>query len=105
MDDDDDGELVLRQRNDLRLMRTPARWPGTIYRPEARLGGPLTDPALALKNYALREMPSGIPQFAVLVWYRSPGEYGFVPEGATAATRKGGDELLVELVKEGWLVD
>jgi len=103
----DDNEKVLRERNDLEMMRRPQLWPGTIFHPEARLGGPLTNPALALKKYALME---GIEvrrmEFAVLIWRAGARDYCFVPDGKTEAEgRKGGDELLVALVEEGWLVD
>jgi hypothetical protein len=86
-------EEVLRERNDLEMMRRVHLWPG---------GDPEKFSTLALKNPSLAEGRRGWPKFATLIW---DGEaYTFIP-GNDERSRSGGAELPAALAEEGWLVD
>jgi hypothetical protein len=88
MDQSKNDEEVLRTLDDLEMMRRPHLWP--------------TPDTLCLKNPRLVQ-ESGWPSFAVL-YFDSEGYY-FLPELDKKKAREGGDELLRELIEEGWLVD
>jgi len=84
-----DDDNVIRKRNDLEMMRRPHLWP---CRP------------LHLKNYALAET-GGFPHFGVLSWDKEKGFHFLLEEEKKEEGRYGDEALLLELVKEGWLVD
>jgi hypothetical protein len=81
---------VFVSRNDLEMMKRPHLWPNHC--------------CLYLKKFGGKE-------FGFLL--EKNGTYAFVPENPPiedsipdfAHKRTGGDELLVQLIKEGWLVD
>lgn len=73
-------EEVYQTRDDLEMMRRTRLWPG---------------PSLCLKMT--------FPKWRSAVLARNGEHYVF--ESAEGEIRRGRDELLVELVKEGWLVD
>jgi hypothetical protein len=80
--------LEKRNARDLDLMRHPGRWP-------------LVN-KLPLKRYK----PEGGLDTSMLVKpARDLDFYRWVPDMGPAFSRFGGDELLVELIESGWLVD
>ena len=85
-------EEVERTRDDLEMMRRRYLWPGDV---------------LCLKRRSRLE--KSWPEFAVLLYYQK--HYRFIPRRGYGddfeeeKARTGGDELLLELVEEGWLVD
>jgi hypothetical protein len=79
--------LKKRGARDLEMMRHPERWP--------------CGNQLPLKRYNEEKR---MHDFSILV---KPARdfYHWVPETGPAFSRLGGDELLVELINSGWLVD
>jgi hypothetical protein len=83
-----------RLERDLALMRDPARWPARH--------------ALYLKRYINLKPDYTIQRidFGMLFYLSRDGRFKFVPEDIDHyETLNGGDELLVELTTQGWLVD
>jgi hypothetical protein len=88
------NEEVLRTHNDLEMMRRPVLWPLAI---------------LPLKNPSAFRTSGGLG----VLWTTGENEYVFredvnllkLPSLSADGGRTGGDELLVQLVEEGWLVD
>jgi hypothetical protein len=83
-------EEVRRTLDNLEMMRRRHLWP--------------TEGALCLKNPDLIQ-EGGWPAFAVLFFEGERQGYYFLPGLDKEKARTGGDELLRELVGEGWLVD
>jgi hypothetical protein len=86
---------VIEQRDSLEMMRRPYLWPLT---------------SLPLKHET-QQAPSGLPRTAILVHTQ---EYIFIPDALiwlpptnldNPAYRRGEDPLLIEILKEGWIVD
>ena len=84
---------VLREGDDLEMMRRPHLWPNKG--------------CLCLKNphfgYKHRRDHHSHYAFAVLI--KQGEEYFFTLREEKGWNQRGGDEMLVALVKEGWLVD
>lgn len=85
-------EEVIKERCDLEMMRRPHLWPNDYLF--------LKKPAGKLKHYQFALLANDEKDRWAIIPLRDDGNGRDL-----ASERSGADELLVQLVKEGWLVD
>lgn len=81
---------MLEKEKNLAFMRDPGRWPQGY-------------PAIHLKKYINLKAGGSMDSMDFGRLSFKHGQYTFIPD--QGPVKEGGDELLVEIVNNGWMVD
>lgn len=92
---------VLASGNDLEMMRRPHLWPNLILPLVIR--DRLTKPGTVSEGVGILWSPLGAEEGEKFSFLKGHNMFMPIPKGTKWEV--GGDEMLVRLVKEGWVVD